>query len=538
MSTAVPQSVGEKLDLSKYFRVFRRRIWWGIVPFVLLAIVFGVICLAVPPKYRSSCLIRASRSEVADILTGTRRRARTSQAVVREQMLRYDHVMRALSKTELITEIEKQSENDPDLRARLEDDLYRRVVKHIQIGARGGRFIRVNYLGDTPKRAFAVLNHLTTDFVEFALAQERDHAGRARNMAQKELQTWWDKRDRLEARIAKFREDHPAVSPEGESGVREIHQDTLRERERLEREISRKERKLERYREQLEHMPTRIVEPTEKMERVEVRVHRERLARLRSHLASELRRKTRKHPDIRNLEEEIEAAQQQLAADEQLGAEDHIRLIVNAQRQVIEDRMLELDSDLEGDQETKRRLERQVQRHEELVVALPGLQRELAELRRDRADAENRYDRALTEFRRIDKDFNTTMEGLVSFRILDPAREPRRPDVKHKVRLALMGLFIALVAGMGAIAGTEFLDQSFTDIDAARGFLRLPSLGIIPLIETRGDRRRRRLKIIFITLSVILLVAALVLTVWLAKPVRGWAEQLWEWIRYACKNLV
>ena len=47
MSTAVPQSVGEKLDLSKYFRVFRRRIWWGIVPFVLLAIVFGVIC---PPS--------------------------------------------------------------------------------------------------------------------------------------------------------------------------------------------------------------------------------------------------------------------------------------------------------------------------------------------------------------------------------------------------------------------------------------------------------------------------------------------------------
>jgi ferric-dicitrate binding protein FerR (iron transport regulator) len=40
--------------------------------------------------------------------------------------------------------------------------------------------------------------------------------------------------------------------------------------------------------------------------------------------------------------------------------------------------------------------------------------------------------------------------------------------------------------------GVEYIDQSFTAVDEARDFLRIPSLGVIPTITTRRDRRRRR----------------------------------------------
>jgi len=395
-------------------------------------VVFAVRSVAPPDaevKYLSTCVIRAGQSEVAAILTGSRQRgAPNSQALVRAHMLRYDNVMTALSRTYVMGEIEAATKGDFEARQEMLDRLYQEVIQNTHIEWLGGFYIQVSYLDEGPRRALTILEKLTVNFVENALAQEREVAARARAIAQKKLQTWRGRWQLLEAQIAVFCEQHPVVSPEGESDIPEMRRDALREKERLEREISRKQRHLDWYNEQLENMPRRIIVEAPRELTPETKALKEELALLEADLTCAQERFGARHLEVKAATAKVELARhrvnQAVEADTQPTAQK-----ANPTWELLQEKKLELESDLEGDRETMRRLERQVRRHEAIVAALPGLQRELARLHRDRAEAANRYDRALAVFRRVDEAFNTTREGLLSFRIVDPARQPRTPYV-------------------------------------------------------------------------------------------------------------
>ena len=147
-------------------------------------------------------------------------------------------------------------------------------------------------------------------------------------------------------------------------------------------------------------------------------------------------------------------------------------------------------------------------------------------------EARKQYALAVENYDRISKDYTVKMQGLVSFSIADPPREPQEREWNHIIKFALMGLFISLAAGVGAIAGSEFLDQSFTDVESARDFLRLPSLGIIPMIESQRDRRRRLLTYLIVFGGIGLLILLVVLSVLLRFPegLYGLEMKAWHYV--------
>jgi len=531
-------TIAEKVDVRKYWLVLRRRKWWGIIPFTLLALLFSVICLAVPPKYLSTCVIKASKSEVAEIYgTGRTSKIKTSRAVVSEEMLRYDRVMRALAGTEILREIEKKAEVDPELRGKLEEDLYNRVNKNTHIGSMGDVLIRVSYLGETPDRAFTVLGKLTNYFVENALAKERNNARRAREMAQKELTAATAELERKESDLASYVQEHPSVTRAGASTRQDEFGDVSKELEKLNRQITAQQHKLDRYREQLENMPERVIDEIKSPTNPEVTLLRTELTKARRRLASLLKMYKPAHPVVKTARDDVEATREELSRAEREKPQEEVTLKPNRVRDELESKRLELEAKIEYDLQTKSTLQLRKTKLEEELSALPSMQKEYTRKRRDREAAEERYDAGLKDFKRIDRDFHTKMEGLVSFSIIASARKPHAKDIRHIVRLAMMGLFVALAAGAGAIAGTEFLDQTFTDVESARSFLRLPSLGVIPVIETRGDKRSRLLRTIVTIVAIVALAAAVVLAAFYVDPVTQWAERLWAGIRDLCKNL-
>ncbi len=540
-SAAPPPGAGEKIDLGKYLIILRRRKWWGIIPFTLLVLVFTVICLAVPPKYMSSCVIQASKSEVAQIYGAREERKRgeteTTLAIVNQEMLRYDSVMNALANTNVISELERKSQGDLAVRGELREELYKRIREHTRIESMGEILIGITYLGDTPRRAYVVLRNLVRHFVENALAQERNDAGRARRMAQTELTRAEAALEGAENELVSFREDHPGVLAAGKGGRREELRITIQDLGAIDRRIMAMQSKLARYRKQLEDMPKQIVDEVKKGHSPEVTVYKERLAWLRNELAMKLKSFTRLHPAVKTLQQQIQATEEELALAQQEAAEDEVTLSTNKLRERREEEKLELEAELEYQEETRRSLGIRRGRLEEEVHELPRLQKELGRLVRERDVASDRYASARENFKRIDREFNIRMEGLVSFSVVSPVREPHEKNIKHIIKLALMGIFASFAAGVGAIAGCEFLDQSFTDVEAAREFLKLPSLGVIPYIETSGERRRRLLKYTLTTVIGVTVVAAVVLAVLFVHPVTELAEALWSQIKDLCKDL-
>jgi uncharacterized protein involved in exopolysaccharide biosynthesis len=538
-----PGGVAEKIDIRKYLLVLKRRMWWGIIPFLLLAVTFGVICTAMPAKYRSSCVIRASRSEVAEMLgVGRRNRTRTSRAIVSEEIRRYGNVMAALAGTDLMAEIEREAGTDLGRKAELMEELYWEVSNNTNVGTVGreGVLIRVSYLGKDAEEAHTIVDRLSTYFVEHALKEQSDTTRRARQVALDEMTRTKENLESLENEIAAFREEHPGVTTgmAAQAKVEEYYRISA-QLEELDNQIKLMSRRLNDIAQRLEEMPTQTIKEVKKRENREVELYETRLAELRNQLTINERRFTPLHPSIKGLKLQISATEQRLAEARQRSGRDEIVLEANKDRTRLEERQADLRRELDFYRlERRPELYKRKQRLEQEVKMLPSLQRQLQQMQRERDAAKGRYDTAQDNFKRLDREFNIKKEGLVDFRIVSGARVPRRPNYAHIYKLAVMGAFISLAAGVGAIAGTEFLDQSFTDVEAARDVLRLPSLGVIPLIRTARDRRRRRFKWLFSSTAFVVLASAVVLLVIFVPPVRAQAEKLWIIIRDVCKRFV
>ena len=531
--------ITEKIDLSKYLKVLNRRKWWGIIPCILVATGFALFVLAIPDKYISSCTIEASQSEVVEMYEGRQRRRQQSAELLRDEITRYHRVMQSLAGTEPMREIERRAGGDPRTEALLREQLWRRVNQNLNIHSMGrGTRIRVSYLGETPDQAYTILRALTQDFVETALSDEKETAAEALRMAEADLEQAQEHLAGIESELQRLLEDNPSAAVEGVGGPRHQRMAQLSyQTEHVEDRIYSHRSRIQSLTETIEGMPAKVIDrAAEPAEDPDVALYRRQLVELRSRLNNLTQRYTERHPEVQATQAEIQAVRGMLvAAESRAAAEAEPELKPNRARQEYEQMRMQLLMQLDADQDRLERLKAEMNELQEELIAVPQLVRQRRELERSRNYAIARYQNARNRYSRIRGEYELAIRDLVSFQIISPARRPLQPDYRHKTRYAMMGLFVSLVVGFGAVAGTEFMDQSFSDVEAARNYLHLPSLGVIPVIETDSDRRRRRIKSVLIGFGVALVVAAIIIAA--LGPASEEVAQLWEVIQRAVRRL-
>ncbi|MCX5698260.1 MAG: hypothetical protein NTX01_00975 [Candidatus Omnitrophica bacterium] len=103
------------------------------------------------------------------------------------------------------------------------------------------------------------------------------------------------------------------------------------------------------------------------------------------------------------------------------------------------------------------------------------------------------------------------------YTVIDPARMPLVPSKPNKLVVILLGLLLGAASGTGLVFGSEFMNQSFLDIEDAKTTLGLPVLGGISRITTQEEidkEKYKKHKFITITLiaSVILIITAILIS--------------------------
>lgn len=154
------------------------------------------------------------------------------------------------------------------------------------------------------------------------------------------------------------------------------------------------------------------------------------------------------HPGVRNGAplEKLALAGQMLSEIDQQVASTHRRLTTytelledmqkepkrsDERKKVIgelTEKILEAEAKLDGLWEMRRETAERKLRLEEAVREFPSLHQQLAELERAARAAEEECEIALKRFRRVHKTFMHTVEGLVSFSVISPARRPHAKD--------------------------------------------------------------------------------------------------------------
>ena len=122
------------------------------------------------------------------------------------------------------------------------------------------------------------------------------------------------------------------------------------------------------------------------------------------------------------------------------------------------------------------------------------------------------------------------------FRVIEYARDDRRPVKSTQMKIVAMGLVLGLLLGAGMVGLIEYLDQTFKSIDDARDYLGLPALGVIPAIFTPRDHRRKLLFRILAISSAVFVVGVAVAIYLTVPATKDYLNQGWlkfqEWLEY------
>ena len=75
-----------------------------------------------------------------------------------------------------------------------------------------------------------------------------------------------------------------------------------------------------------------------------------------------------------------------------------------------------------------------------------------------------------------------------NIRIVDPAEKPRTPVSPKRARNELLALFLGTLCACGLVAFFEYMDSHIKSPDEIRAHLGLTHLGMLPVLQQKGDR--------------------------------------------------
>jgi len=221
---------------------------------------------------------------------------------------------------------------------------------------------------------------------------------------------------------------------------------------------------------------------------------------MKADLAQLQTRVTSKHPDVLRLQEQIADLEQQQKQDEAALDKKRAALAAAAaakgqaeadaqapRRQTIDS----LDAQLAKLREEEQVLRSTIASFEQRLQGAPEREQEYALITRDRQVAKDLYDSMLKRYdeAQLAASLETDRQGE-RFRVLESALPPEGPTGPNRIRLILMGLLLAVAAGVAMALTAEQFDASFHGVDEVREFTSVPVLVSIPPIGPMPIKRR------------------------------------------------
>jgi succinoglycan biosynthesis transport protein ExoP len=234
-----------------------------------------------------------------------------------------------------------------------------------------------------------------------------------------------------------------------------------------------------------------------------------RIEQLRGQLTSLSGRFGPQHPDVVKLSREIADLEADVSAS---GAEKkengasksnptqaqppaaHTRAVnpayVNLQTQIAT-----AELDIAGLRDEREKMVQKMAVYQARVEAAPQVERQYTALTRDYENAKRTYNDLLSKVMeaRVSQGLEEKRQGE-RFTIIDPAALPESPFKPNRPAILLVGVVLALGAGVGAAAARESMDHSLKSLEDFWALTDVPVLGQFPLIVSQEESRSRRLR--------------------------------------------
>ncbi|QIT56542.1 hypothetical protein HC341_15870 [Aquisalimonas sp. 2447] len=424
------------------------------------------------------------------------------------------------------------NENDLLVRARTaadEDRIIRNLGNSISINqGRRDQVYRISYQSDDPNRSRGVVQSVLDLLMEEAAGMTMQDATSATEFLERQVEDYERRLQRAEERLAEFKRENVGMLPD--QGGRDYYQRLRATEDQLEQLESQKrtaERRVNSIEEQLTALRTGQEQP-DPAANPQVQALDEQIREDRDRLDELLLRYTEQHPDVRNLEAQIERREErreQLVAEAGEGSENRA-IETNPVFQELQIRLNDwqgeiaaLESQIEEQRDRKERLLSQVDEITEVETRLNDLTRNYNVTR-------ERYQTLLGRLSTAEMTAEADSGGGMNMRLVDPPRTPQEPDGPPR-DLYMVAL---LPVSFGVGGGFAFLLHQIRPVFQRRDMLAeitgRPVLGSVSLVMTRRQKSMKLGAITVFGLAAMTLVAAAAGAAMFADGGAEYAQQL------------
>ncbi len=479
-----------ELSFSDYLSMMRRRAHYMIGIFIAVLLISIIAAISIPPTYRATGTIMVESQQLSDnILTSAIKNQLDEQVnSIRQRVMTRESLLQIVNKHGIFKE-SVGSLTSTELIAKMRDRIIvetggpNAATRSSRQGPQAIAFT-LSFEDRKPEVALQVTNDLITLFMDWNVKLRTESATETTSFLTQESDKLRIEVDRLESMIAAYKQHNKNALPEqltlrmtllarAENDLHEVERDirsTKEELRSLEVELSAAKRGIGEER-SLQSLPALQAE----------------LARL-SAIYKE------SHPDIRRLKRKIDAMERSgdIPASGVIST-DGTSLAVHRIQARIDSNKARQDSL----SQQKVMLQGKISENERAMILTPKVGQDLEVLIRDRDIAQRKFE----EFR--NKRMNAQIaENLESenktgrFTLLEPPIMPEKPFKPNRVKIIVMGFFMALVAAAGAMMLLESVDKRIRGAEALAHILGYRPLAVLPFLPDPEDeiRRKRLLK--------------------------------------------
>ncbi|KDE39229.1 Lipopolysaccharide biosynthesis chain length determinant protein [Nitrincola lacisaponensis] len=491
--------------LSDYLDILRRRKYYFILTFPVLAVIAIAIAMSLPPIYRSQGVILIETQEIpTDLVRSTVTSYAEQQIqVIQQRVLTTALIQEAIQKHNLYPELRQKASPTQlaqEFRSNVSVDMVSARVMDPRLGrpTTANIAFTVSFYDPNPVKAQAVANDLVTTFLSENVRVRTDRAAETTSFIREEANRMRTRVQVLEDRIAQFKSEFSNSLPE-------MLNFNLSMIERGEERLLAIQNQQAQINDQL-HLLGIELSAIDQFLPAPIQSNQpmtpaQRLAMLQEELAQLSNRYSDSHPDVIRLKREIEVLQGTVGSAAAPGR------VVNPQYRQISLQIESLQRDLARLEQQRERVEQEIETYRERVAQTPQVQRGYEDLTRDYESELRKYNELRAKELEAEIAQNLETESKAeSFVLIEPPLLPTNPIKPDRKKVAALGIFLSGCIGLGLIVLVELLDGGVRGAKRLGEIFGSSPLASIPVIMTQKDyliQRARNISYIGIALLAI-----------------------------------
>lgn len=472
-------------NLADYLEILRRRIWFIVVPFVVVLLGISVYCLFAPREYKASTLVLVTPQRVPEAFVPTTVTARIEE---RLQTIAQE-VMSRTRLEQIINEMRLYQKERKSMSAEEVVELMQKNIKlELPTKKEEKGYFTINYTGEDPQVVTSVANRLASLFIEENLKVREQQAMGTTEFLSTELTSVKANLDAQEAQISQYKKRYMGELPEQRDTNLKIYEQLQVQAQRAGESLrAAQDRKLflQKQLSDMESGAAAVSLPGKDGRTADGKAaegagsyesQKESLTRQLQDLRTKY---TETHPDVIATKKKL--ADLEKNRDTYSIARDPRYREAKSQLAATE---LEIKR-LRGESE---QIAKQINSYRARIEMVPMREQDMASLMREYHNTKETYERLLKKSQDAQQAENLERRQKgEQFKIIDPARVPEKPSSPNIPRLYLVGLVLGVAAGFATAFLMEQSDRTFheaTDLEQTFG---LKVLANIPRIEKEQE---------------------------------------------------